>query len=84
MRRERGVFARIMAGLAAEHGEETTIMIDATHLKVHRTSSSLRMKKGGAWTPDWPDEERHEYEAARPLRQPVPAHRPICDCRTRQ
>lgn len=47
MRRERGVFARIMAGLAAEHGEETTVMIDATHLKAHRTSSRLGMKKGG-------------------------------------
>ena len=36
-----------MAGLAAEHGEETTVMIDATHLKAHRTASSLGVKKGG-------------------------------------
>ncbi|SFA84282.1 Transposase [Poseidonocella pacifica] len=42
-----GVFARIMAGLAAEGTERKTIMIDATCLKVHRTASSLRLKKGG-------------------------------------
>jgi hypothetical protein len=28
--------------------ETTTIMIDATYLKAHRTASSLRLKKGGA------------------------------------
>ncbi|MCW2305331.1 ornithine cyclodeaminase/alanine dehydrogenase-like protein (mu-crystallin family) [Rhodovulum sulfidophilum] len=33
--------------MAAEHGEETTVMIDATHLKAHRTASSLGVKKGG-------------------------------------
>jgi transposase len=66
---DKGVFARIMAGLAAEHGEETTVMIDATHLKAHRTASSLGVKKGGAWTPYWPNQGRHEHEAARHLRQ---------------
>ena len=45
---EKGVFARIMAGLAAEGAEHKTIMIDATYLKAHRTASSLRAKKGGA------------------------------------
>ena len=44
---EKGVFARIMAGLAAEGAEHKTIMIDATYLKAHRTASSLRIKKGG-------------------------------------
>jgi transposase len=44
---EKGVFARIMAGLAAEGAEHKTIMIDATYLKAHRTASSLRVKKGG-------------------------------------
>ncbi len=44
---DRGVVARIMAGLAAEHGEETTVLIEATHLKAHRTASSLGVKKGG-------------------------------------
>ena len=44
---ERGVFARIMAGLAAEATDHRTIMIDATYLKAHRTASSLRLKKGG-------------------------------------
>ena len=42
-----GVFARMMAGLAAEADVPKTIMIDATFLKAHRTASSLRLKKGG-------------------------------------
>ena len=41
-----GVFAQMMAGLAAKHGEDTTVMIDATHLKAHRTASSLGIKGG--------------------------------------
>ena len=43
-----GVFARIMAGLAAEAAAPKTVMIDATYLKAHRTATSLRVKKGGA------------------------------------
>jgi transposase len=43
-----GVFARILTELAAEGRDTSTIMIDATHLKAHRTASSLRGKKGGA------------------------------------
>lgn len=45
---DRGIFAKMMAGLAAEHGEKKTVMIDATYLKAHRTASSLGVKKGGA------------------------------------
>lgn len=49
----------MMAGLAAEHGEEKTVMIDVSrrtpcvrvslrkYLKAHRTASSLGVKKGG-------------------------------------
>ena len=44
---EKGIFARMMAGLAAEHGEETTVIIDATYLKAHRTAISIAVKKGG-------------------------------------
>ena len=44
---ERGVFARILAGLAAETPEEKTAMIDATYLKTHRTATSLRVKTYG-------------------------------------
>ncbi len=43
---ERGVFARIMEGLAAEVAERNTVMIDATYLKAYRTASNLRAKKG--------------------------------------
>ena len=44
---DKGIFARMMMGLAAVHGEKKTVMIDATYLKAHRTASSLRLKKGG-------------------------------------
>ena len=39
-----GVFSRIFAGLAAEAGPAEQLMMDATHLKVHRTAASLRKK----------------------------------------
>ena len=42
-----GVLARIMTELAVEAPDHETISIDATHLKAHRTASSLRLKKGG-------------------------------------
>ncbi len=41
-----GVFARIFMILAEEAGPPDRIMIDATHLKAHRTSASLLQKKG--------------------------------------
>ena len=40
-----GVFDRILAALAAESTTTDTVMIDATHLKAHRTAASL-LKKG--------------------------------------
>ena len=39
-----GVFNRIFAGLAAQGGPPDQLMIDATHLKAHRTAASLRKK----------------------------------------
>lgn len=42
-----GVFARMMAGLAAEADAPKTVMIDATYRKAHRTASSPRSKQGG-------------------------------------
>lgn len=44
---DKGTFARMMAGLAAEHGKKKTIMIDAPYLKAHRTATSLGVKEGG-------------------------------------
>jgi transposase len=44
---EMGVFARMFQGLAAQAQEPSTVMIDATYLKAHRTASSLGLKKGG-------------------------------------
>lgn len=40
-----GVFNKIFAGLAAKAGKPDQLMIDATHLKAHRTATSL-LKKG--------------------------------------
>lgn len=40
-----GVFERIFEALAAESTATGTVMIDATHLKAHRTAASL-LKKG--------------------------------------
>ena len=40
-----GVFNRIFAALAAKGGRPDQLMIDATHLKGHRTAASL-LKKG--------------------------------------
>ena len=42
---EMGVFDRIFSHLTAEDGPPDTLMIDSTHLKAHRTASSLL--KGG-------------------------------------
>jgi len=40
-----GVFNRILAELIAKRGKPEQLMIDATHLKAHRTAASL-LKKG--------------------------------------
>ena len=44
---DKGGFARMMTGPAAEHCEKKTVMIDATDLKAHRTATSMGVKKGG-------------------------------------
>ena len=48
-----GVFARIFAALAAKGGAPARLMIDATHLKAHRTAASL-LQKGVLATSDAP------------------------------
>ena len=40
-----GVFDKIFAALTAKGGKPNQLMIDATHLKAHRTAASL-LKKG--------------------------------------
>lgn len=55
-----------MASLAAEHGKEKTVTIDATYLKAHRTATSMAVKKGGAWSPD-----RSEFEDQETVRWTV-------------
>lgn len=63
---DNGIFAYMMAGLAPEHGENKTVMTDATDLKAHRTASSLARKRG-AWPPDRSHQGRHEHRTACPL-----------------
>ena len=58
----------MLIGLAADHGEEKTVMIDATYLKAHRTASSLDIKKGDA-VADWSNQGRQEHKVACHLRQ---------------
>ena len=65
---DKGIFAQMMEGLAFEAGVPKTVMIDATYLKAHRTASSLRSKEGARRTKgpsDWPNQGRHEHNAAR-------------------
>ena len=45
---DKGIFARMLLELADQGNETDTLMIDATHLKAHRTASSMGLKKGGA------------------------------------
>lgn len=42
----KGVFAQILTELARNDCQTDVLMIDATHLKTHRTASSLGLKKG--------------------------------------
>lgn len=37
----------MMVDLAAGHGEEHTVMIDATYLEAHRIATSMGVRKGG-------------------------------------
>ena len=65
-----GVFARMMEGLAAADPEPKTIMIDATYLKAHRTTSRRTARrpacgrKKGARPTDRANQGRHEHQAA--------------------
>ena len=52
---EMGVFGRIFVELAKGGGETEEVMIDATHLKAHRTAASL-LKRG--LFPDISDAQR--------------------------
>jgi transposase len=61
-----GVFDRIFAALAGEGPSPKRIMIDATHLKAHRTAASL-LKKG--CSPSYrANERRTELKTAHCLR----------------
>ena len=60
-----GVFGRILMELVRQHAKTEIIMSEATHLKAHRTTSSLWKK--GAQQADRADEKQDEPQAARGL-----------------
>lgn len=43
------MFARMMRGLSEQRADPSTLMIDATYLKAHRTATSLSIKKVGEY-----------------------------------
>jgi transposase len=51
-----GVVATIMAKLTSQAQDTKSVMIDATHLKIHLTASILAVKKNEAWTPNRADD----------------------------
>ena len=73
---QKGIFVRMMTGLAAEHREKKTVMIDAAYLKAHRTATSMAAKKG-ARSPDLSHQRWDEHQAACHLRQPRAADRTV-------
>jgi len=63
-----GVFNKIFAELASKAGTPARVMIDATHLKAHRTAASLLKK--GLFPTYRAHERRLELQAACGLRRP--------------
>ncbi|MBS1004664.1 transposase [Acetobacter thailandicus] len=57
-----GVFDRIFTALAEQAGSSKRLMIDATHLKAHRTAASL-LKRGFS-PPYRTHKRRSEFKAA--------------------
>lgn len=72
-----GVFDRIFADLAAQAGEPDEVMIDATHLKAHRTSASLR--EGGHFA-----RADLRFEAVRGMRRQGSSDHPAAERRPDQ
>ena len=70
-----GVFNKIFSSLAAASDTDDCLMIDATHLKAHRTATSLLKKhvlssSKGVYSPIyWEDEGRVKLEAPRCVRR---------------
>jgi putative transposase len=66
-----GVFNKIFAALAAKGGKSDQLMIDATHLKAHRTAASLRACSKRGCSPMYRAHQRRlEFQAACRLRRP--------------
>ena len=77
---EKGIFAGMLLELADQGGRADTLMIDATHVKTHRTASSLGLKKEGR-PPDRTHQGRDELETARGNRRGWPPTADVSDGR---
>lgn len=77
---ELGVFDKIFSHLAASDGPPDTLMIDATHLKAHRTASSLL--KGGTSPPYRAHKRWAKHKAPCHLRWSGPTIGHVCDSRS--
>lgn len=78
----KGLFARIMAGLAAEHAEEKTVMIDAAYLRLielpeYSSNGDQLGRQKGEWLSDRSNQRQHEHEIVRHVRLPRAAARPV-------
>ncbi|GAD28354.1 transposase [Gluconobacter thailandicus NBRC 3257] len=77
-----GVFDRIFVALTEQAGRSKRLMIDATHLKAHRTAASL-LKKG--FSPSYrTDKRRPELKTPCRMRWSGPACPSSSDCGTGQ
>lgn len=74
-----GVFNRILAELAAKRGKPDQLMIDATHLKAHRTAASL-LKRGCSPT-YWGHQRWLEFQATCRMRRSRSATHPASERR---
>jgi len=76
---ENGIFAKMSVGLAADHGEENTVLIGAAY----RSASSLGENRG-VWAADRANQRRHEHQAACHLRQSGTPSQPVFHRQTGQ
>lgn len=77
-----GVFDLIFTELAKRPDGTRQLMIDATHLKAHRTAASLLKK--GCLSPYRPDERGAELQAARRVRRHRQAGAAVADRRANE
>lgn len=73
---DKGLWVRISADLAAVEGVPSTLFIDSSCIKIHRTAGGA---KGGLGSWDRHDQRRSQHQAPRRLRRERPSPRPAPD-----